>query len=80
MSATLDTIVPAGAKLEKIASGFTWTEGPVWIHTGFLLFADIPANKIHKWSPGSTHAEPSSTPAAGKNPHRSAAKSRDPTA
>jgi gluconolactonase len=76
MSATLDTIVPAGAKLEKITSGFTWTEGPVWIHSGFLLFADIPANKIHKWTPGSTHAEtfihPSgwkeTTPFGGKEP------------
>jgi gluconolactonase len=76
MSATLDTIVPAGAKLEKIASGFTWTEGPVWIHSGFLLFADIPANKIHKWTPGSANAEtfihPSgwkeTTPFGGKEP------------
>jgi len=50
--AGIDAIVPAGAKLEKIATGFTWTEGPIWIHEGYLLFADIPANAIHKWVPG----------------------------
>jgi gluconolactonase len=49
--ASIDQIVPAGAKLERIATGFTWTEGPVWAQ-GSLYFADIPANRIHKWTPG----------------------------
>ena len=48
----MDAILPAGAKLEKIAGGFKWTEGPVWIPTGFLLFAEIPSNSIRKWTPG----------------------------
>jgi gluconolactonase len=47
----LDLIVPAGASLEKLATGFTWTEGPVWIPSGYLLFADIPSNSIRKWTP-----------------------------
>ncbi len=47
----IDRIVPAGATLERIATGFTWTEGPVWAG-GSLYFADIPANRIHKWTPG----------------------------
>ncbi len=46
-----DRIIPADAKLERIATGFTWTEGPIWINDS-LYFADIPANKIHKWTPG----------------------------
>ena len=47
-------IVPADATIKKIADGFTWTEGPVWIYDplGYLLFADIPANTIHKLIPG----------------------------
>jgi gluconolactonase len=41
-------------KLETIASGFKWTEGPLWIENGrYLLFSDIPQNKIFKWSEGS---------------------------
>jgi gluconolactonase len=45
-----DRIVPAAAMLERIATGFTWTEGPVWLGDS-LYFADIPANTIHKWNP-----------------------------
>ncbi|MGA2571470.1 MAG: SMP-30/gluconolactonase/LRE family protein [Terracidiphilus sp.] len=44
-------IVPAGAKLERIATGFTWVEGPVWVN-GSLFFADIPSNTIRRWTPG----------------------------
>src|SRR5213592_2050176 len=47
----VDAIVPAGAKIEKLADDCTWTEGPVWIHSGYLLFADIPHNRIMKWTP-----------------------------
>jgi sugar lactone lactonase YvrE len=35
----------------KIAGGFEFTEGPVWHPEGFLLFSDIPANTIYKWTP-----------------------------
>jgi gluconolactonase len=33
-SSALDAILPADAKLEKLADGFTFTEGPVWIDAG----------------------------------------------
>lgn len=33
---------------ERIASGFQFTEGPVWLPDGFLLFSDIPASRIYK--------------------------------
>ncbi len=48
-------LVPADSKLEILASGFTWTEGPCWIggEDGHLLFSDIPRNSIFKWEPGS---------------------------
>lgn len=44
-------LVPTGAKLERIATGFKWTEGPIWIHSGSLLFAEIPSNTIRRWKP-----------------------------
>src|SRR5437773_7053011 len=48
-----DKLVPKDAKLEKIADGFTWVEGPVWDRKGqYLLFSDIPANSVFKWKPG----------------------------
>jgi gluconolactonase len=50
----LNLIVPDHPILEKVATGpgFKWTEGPVWIPAGYLLFAEIPSNSIHKWTPG----------------------------
>ena len=47
----INRIIPADAKLERIASGFKWVEGPVWAE-GSLYFADIPGNNIRKWTPG----------------------------
>ncbi|HEU4486968.1 MAG TPA: SMP-30/gluconolactonase/LRE family protein [Povalibacter sp.] len=47
----LDAIVPADWKIEKLADGFTWSEGPVWIgNGGYLLFDDVPANTMYRWS------------------------------
>ena len=47
-----DQLVPKNAKLEKIAEGFTWVEGPVWHKQGgYLLFSDIPANAVYRWTP-----------------------------
>jgi gluconolactonase len=36
-------------KLEKIASGFDFVEGPVWIPSGYLIFSDIPADTLYKY-------------------------------
>ncbi|HEX3997301.1 MAG TPA: SMP-30/gluconolactonase/LRE family protein [Pirellulales bacterium] len=45
-----DRLIPKDAKLEKLAEGFVWSEGPVWIRDGgYLLFSDIPRNRIMKW-------------------------------
>ncbi len=48
----IDALIPSDAKLERLATGFKWTEGPVWIHAGYLLFAEIPSDSIRKWMPG----------------------------
>ena len=48
-----DRLVPKDAKLEKLAEGFVWSEGPVWVRDGgYLLFSDIPRNRIMKWQDG----------------------------
>jgi gluconolactonase len=51
MDPALNALVPAGAKVEKVASGFSFIEGPVWTKGGYLLFSDIPRSKIYKWTP-----------------------------
>lgn len=39
------------ARIEIIATGFEWTEGPLWIDSlDMLLFTDVPANTVHKWT------------------------------
>lgn len=49
----LDKILPKDAKIEVLAEGFTWTEGPVWIADGgYLLFTDIPPNRVMRWKEG----------------------------
>jgi len=48
---SIDSIVPADAKLEQVATGFKWVEGPVWVGDS-LFFAEIPSNSIRKWTPG----------------------------
>ncbi len=48
-----DDLIPGDAKLTKLAGGFAWTEGPVWVKKGgFLLFSDIPNNRVMKWQEG----------------------------
>jgi gluconolactonase len=47
----LDAIVPAGLTIEKLAGGFIFTEGPVWVPDGYLLFSDPNANTIYRWTP-----------------------------
>jgi gluconolactonase len=52
----LDAIVGRDAKLERVAKGFTFTEGPVWVNDqktgGYLLFSDPNENVIHRFAPG----------------------------
>ena len=50
----LDALIPPDAKIEKVADGFGFLEGPVWVPSGtpgYLIFSDIPANAIDKWNP-----------------------------
>lgn len=47
-------VVEPSTKIEKLAGGFGFTEGPVWVHQGYLLFSDIPRSVIRKWTPDGT--------------------------
>jgi len=46
----IDDIVPANPKLFKLAEGFLFTEGPVWVRDGYLLFSDPNHNTIYKYT------------------------------
>jgi len=47
------TLIELTAPIEKLASGFDWSEGPVWIKQGgFLLFSDVPSNTVYRWKEG----------------------------
>jgi len=58
-----ESFLPEGSKPVVIAEGLRWAEGPVWIPDGgYLLFSDVPNNRIHRWSDGtdaSVFLEPS---------------------
>jgi gluconolactonase len=48
---SLDLIIPTNPEVEIIASGFEWSEGPLWIESKkMLLFSDVPKNTIYKWT------------------------------
>lgn len=42
---------------EVVVSGFQFTEGPYWHPDGFLIFSDIPADRIYRWEPSQDEAE-----------------------
>jgi gluconolactonase len=47
----IDDIVPADVRLERVAHGFEFTEGPVWTRDGALLFSSPNTNAIYRWAP-----------------------------
>lgn len=48
----LDNIVSVDAQVDQVVKGHHFVEGPVWISNGnYLVFSDIPDNKIYKWDP-----------------------------
>jgi len=43
-------VVPRTAVMERIGIAFGFTEGPAWHPKGYLVFSDIPANTIYRWT------------------------------
>ena len=49
----LDALIDVKTPIEVLASGYKWTEGPVWVKRGgYLLFSDPPANIAYRWKEG----------------------------
>jgi len=49
----IDQLIAPDAQIEKLAGGFKWAEGPVWVKKGnYLLFSDVPNNVVFKWQEG----------------------------
>ena len=68
IDSAIDNLISEDAKIEILASGFDWSEGPVWVsELGGLLFSDIPPNKIHFWKEGMTVAPVYLTPSGYTN-------------
>lgn len=50
-------LIDRNAKMTVVATGFKFTEGPVWDPTGYLYFSDEAGNKIYRIRPGGTKEE-----------------------
>ena len=47
----LSSLINKDAKVEIIAEGFEWSEGPLWLEKQqMLIFSDVPKNTIYKWT------------------------------
>lgn len=47
----LDQILDASARIEVLATGFEWSEGPAWDRkNNYVIFSDIPRNSVIKWT------------------------------
>ncbi len=56
------------AEATRVCTGFSFTEGPVWVPgDACLLFSDIPNNRIHRWRPGMADAEVYRAPSRNSN-------------
>lgn len=50
LDASLDRLIPSNSKIEKLAEGFDWSEGPTWFPAEkSLLFSDVPRDTIYRW-------------------------------
>jgi gluconolactonase len=48
-SEQLYELVDRDAQVERLGTGFTFTEGPIWNPEGFLLFSDMPGDTRRRW-------------------------------
>lgn len=60
----------ASARIERLWSGARWSEGPVWFPAGrYLLWSDIPNNRILRWDETNGVVSEFRTPANNANGH-----------
>jgi gluconolactonase len=53
----LDALIPPDTKIEKLAGGFKFVEGPIWFSNGNVWFSDVVGNVVRQWSPNGTVTE-----------------------
>jgi gluconolactonase len=60
----LDRLIAPRTRIEKLAEGYEWAEGPVWVgrNGGHLLFSDVIKNTVHRFDPKTGRAEPFLSP------------------
>ena len=47
----MEQLIDKNAKIELLAEGFDWAEGPVWVNKlDGVLFSDVPNNKVYMWN------------------------------
>ncbi len=50
---SINDLIAQDSKIEILAEGFTWAEGPVWVPSlNAVLYTDVPENTIYKFVPG----------------------------
>jgi gluconolactonase len=46
----LDKLISPQARIEVLAQGYSWSEGPIWVKDGgFVLFSDVKENTVYRW-------------------------------
>jgi gluconolactonase len=51
LDSAINSLIAADAKIEVLASGFEWAEGPLWLEEQqALIFTDVPTNTVWKWT------------------------------
>lgn len=56
-----------GGRAERLWTGGSWTEGPAWFAAGYLLWSDIPGNRILRWDEGTGAVARFRQPSQGAN-------------
>lgn len=51
LDSAINSLIATDAKIEVLASGFEWAEGPLWLEgQQALIFTDVPTNTVWKWT------------------------------
>lgn len=68
LSPAFDSLINGLSTVERLATGFEWTEGPVWFGVAnVLLFSDVRGNRIMKWDPMTGETTPFRAPSDFSN-------------
>lgn len=66
----------AGGRAERLWTGGTWTEGPAWFDDGYLLWSEIPSNRILRWEEATGTVTTYRQPSGGANGNSADRKGR----